>query len=321
MMDCSAPKELSNAELSARLAQLTKHFNALKVYTKSVVRRCNTLVKQLSLAVPQHIPASPPPSKGKAISALPSKSTPKVIPTVPTKSVSPTLSWAQRVAMKRPEVPSNLQPNLAKAKTALRKAGFFGPPPKPDLTPVYCGGIPRSPVGALRKALTLCLPKWAVLGISFIGKYAVEFLCHKPLIDRLVTTLKSLGYQHIPGYDPAEIKNQALSQDAKLSIWNSCHQRWSVCSTKVFHPTAKEWYTSNASSLFNSKLKGIELPAKVLPKTNAPATEADVSQKPATTSSSSFETVSIGAGTISYTASSNAQSSPIIVTGDSMDVQ
>ena len=133
-MDCFATKELSNAELSARLAQITKDFNALKVCTKSVVRRCNTLEKELSHVVPQHTTASPPPSKGKAISAIPFNSTPKVTPTVPTKSVSPTLTWAQRVAMKRLEMPTNLEPNLAKAKTALRKDGFFGPFQSPTLS-------------------------------------------------------------------------------------------------------------------------------------------------------------------------------------------
>lgn len=63
---------------------------------------------------------------------------------------------------------------------------------------MYFGNIPRGPIGALKEALMKCLPKWAILGILFIGASVTEILCHSPNKDRLIATLHFFRYKYLP---------------------------------------------------------------------------------------------------------------------------
>lgn len=75
--------------------------------------------------------------------------------------------------------------------------------PKPMA--VYFANIPRGPIYALKKSLLKCLPKWAVLGISFIGTTMTEILCHTSLAERLIATLQFFRFKHVPEYDPTKM--------------------------------------------------------------------------------------------------------------------
>lgn len=97
----------------------------------------------------------------------------------------------------------------------LNTAGFqsrrsrqrLGPVLQPKPVPMYFSNIPRGPIGALKKAIYECLPKWAILGVSFIAASDTEILCHAPLVDRLVATLQFFRHRHLPDYEPTKMAN------------------------------------------------------------------------------------------------------------------
>ena len=174
------------------------------------------------------------------------------------------LKWADVV--RRPTMavlPASVQEKFKKSAEILKSSGFKptprpaprpqssdGPQPqnkiKPAPVPVYFGGIPRGPVGKLRKMLRECLPKWSILNISFIGNSVTEILCHEPMLDHLVGGLKLLGYRHIPSYDPVREMN---TDAATLRGRTICYQRWRWGAENAFSEVSRECFAKQMDGL------------------------------------------------------------------------
>lgn len=192
----------------------------------------------------------------------------------PTPAQRPKLSWAEIArAPTANALPSGLQEKFVKSKATLAAKGFapiaprprappnaattIGPslpsgPATPTPSPVYFGGVPRGPIGALKRALLECLPSWAVLSISFIGNSACEILCHRPLEQRLVAGMKLLGFRHLPSYNPLKAPTSDQRDATAKRIRVACYRRWKATASKTFSPTSKEWYTTQADAILAS---------------------------------------------------------------------
>ena len=116
----------------------------------------------------------------------------------------------------------------------------------PSPVAVYFGGVTRGPIGSLRKALLLSVPKWAVLSLSFIGNSALEIICDRQLVDRLATTMKALGFRHLTTFNPRKSLNPSSTQLKKHA---ACYRRWMSAQASIYSPAAKAWYRQEASKL------------------------------------------------------------------------
>ena len=120
---------------------------------------------------------------------------------------------------------------------------------KPDPEAVYFGGIPRGPIGKLRRALRNALPKWAILSICFIGDSVTEILCHKALVQRLIATLKFMKFRHLKNYDPTSAVGDSDDHQNTIQYRGSCYHRWMNASKKTYSEVCKSWYETQAESL------------------------------------------------------------------------
>lgn len=118
---------------------------------------------------------------------------------------------------------------------------------KPVPIAVYFGGVPRGPIGALRRALLLALPNWAALHLSFIGNTALEVLCHKPLVPRLVAVMKAHSFRHLELFDPA--KSIAGGEARLKANRQACLRRWAFNAENTRSPAAEAWYKEQADIL------------------------------------------------------------------------
>lgn len=145
----------------------------------------------------------------------------------------PRTSWAGLVrAPSLESLPSVFKSRFEKSLATLREKGFFARQansplerPKPVPIPVYFGGVPRGRIGQLRRALFAYLPRRAVLSFSFIGNYACEILCHKPLEATLIAGMKLLGFRHIQGSDPTRPIGLNTEESTRKSLV-ACYRRW-----------------------------------------------------------------------------------------------
>lgn len=184
----------------------------------------------------------------------------------PTTSISragprqPKLSWVDIAQKGIGSLPSGLQARLRSSMQSLGAAGFkarrptpnpHANMPKPDPVPVYFGNAPRGPIGHFKRALFECLPKWAVLSVSFIGASTAEILCHKTLVPRLIATMRLLRYRHLPDYNPREARS-GTPEDMARSYKAACYQRWHKLAASALSPACKSWYTSQAEALLAS---------------------------------------------------------------------
>ena len=166
-----------------------------------------------------------------------------------TRSQASRKSWADIAKQSRPQIPTQIQSRVEETRKALLAAGFKASTPKPKPIAVYFGKVPRGPLGSLRKALLVSLPRWAILGLSFIGNQALEVLCHAPLKDRLIATMKSLRFSHLTTYDPC---TPIQGRDAKQSR-KSCFRRWSHSAASTPSDAARKWYLESASKLSDAE--------------------------------------------------------------------
>lgn len=182
----------------------------------------------------------------------PKKGAPKRKIDAPKTLSSAKLSWAQIVAEPAMEsIPEQTKAKIAQTKKALIDAGFSRPQqkPRPSLVTVYFRNVPRGPLGTLRKALLLSLCKWTVVGFSFIGNNILEVLCHRPLVNRLVSTMAVLRRHHLDSYGPTGSNTNATNNVAHS---NTCYRRWNWCALRSTSPAAKSWYSTQAQGLKDS---------------------------------------------------------------------
>lgn len=107
-------------------------------------------------------------------------------------------SWATGVRPGRKVLTKELQSHMTESVNLLTSSDFHprrvrqrpDAAIKPTPVAVYFGDIPRCPIGALKKALMKCLPKLAILGISFITASVTDILCLSAHKDRVIATLQ-----------------------------------------------------------------------------------------------------------------------------------
>ena len=184
------------------------------------------------------------------------------------------ISWKDVATKGISSLPDSLKSQFNKAKQSLLKSNFqakrFTPShsntpntPKPIPVPVYFANIPRGPIGALRRALLECLPKWSVLSVSFIGSGITEILCHKPLLDRLVAGMKLLHYKHLESYNPTVVRDH-IPDDMKPKYVAACYRRWTKMAAQTTSVASKDWYQNSATVLLAETpgLDKVEPPAR-----------------------------------------------------------
>ena len=173
-------------------------------------------------------------------------------------------SWAQIVGTS--EVPAQEAPKAManKVAAARRSVASFRRPlyraPR-ELESVYFGRIRRGPVGQLRKALRECLPSSAVVGISFIGSSLCEILTDARMKDRLVRTMKALGFSEEDSFDPygdAMKKERVLKNqgDRRRLNLEACAARWNRAAQGTLHLDARKWYLGKAAEAERRKTVG-----------------------------------------------------------------
>lgn len=68
-------------------------------------------------------------------------------------------------------------------------------------TEVYFKAIRKGPSGILRRALSKCLPSWAVLGLCFVGGSILKVIADVRHIHRLTGTLKVMEIIEVHKFD------------------------------------------------------------------------------------------------------------------------
>lgn len=80
---------------------------------------------------------------------------------------------------------------------------------EPQPTGVYSKNVIRGPIGALHRALSERLPKWAILGLCFVGGSIKEVVTNVRQKDRLIATVKILGIVVSLSFDIARATKKA----------------------------------------------------------------------------------------------------------------
>lgn len=62
----------------------------------------------------------------------------------------------------------------------------------------------KGPIGVLRRALSKCLPSWAILVFAFLGGSILEVVTDVKLKNRLTATPKITGIMEVPDFDIAK---------------------------------------------------------------------------------------------------------------------
>lgn len=162
------------------------------------------------------------------------------------------LSWAE-IAVKpaMDTISEQTKAKNAQTKKDLIDAQFSCPQqkPRPSLLTVYFVNVPRGPLGALRKALFLSLPMWAVISLFFIGNNILEVICQPLLVIRLVSTMAILRHRHLYSYEPTGSKSNAANKEVRAK---SCYRRRNWCALHSRSPAAKSWYCRQAQGLKDS---------------------------------------------------------------------
>lgn len=115
--------------------------------------------------------------------------------------------------------------------------------------PVYFANVPRGPIGKFKRCLHECLPKWAVLSISFIGASITEILCHKAHVARLIATMRLCRYKPLPEYDPTLATPRDATPETARSYKAACLRRWIKLAAASPSPVCKDWYTRASEAL------------------------------------------------------------------------
>lgn len=110
---------------------------------------------------------------------------------------------------------------------------------QPILVAVYFGNVTRGPIGKLKRWLHECLPKRALISISFIGASVTEMLCRQLHMARLVATMRLLRYKHIAVYGAT---TSALHNDTPKQARSdkaACLHRWIKLAASAPSPFCK----------------------------------------------------------------------------------
>lgn len=157
-------------------------------------------------------------------------------------------SWAEVARQSRPTLPSaSVSKKVEESRKTMLSKGFLrAPEPRP--VPVYFGGVQRGPIGEFKRCLfsTGALPKWAVLAVSFIGTSTAEIMCHGPLVNRLVATLKKIGFRYLPNFDA---RTAPTRLGDKVAACAACHRRWTKCAEDARGTSVKRAYSDLAKSV------------------------------------------------------------------------
>lgn len=191
------------------------------------------------------------------------------------KTACQPVNWADIVNLGIAALPDMLKHLVKESPRYLQQDGFQAKrtPPMGTSTAqaipvvVYFGNVPRGPIGKLKRCLHECLPKWAVLSISFIGASVTEILCHQPHVARLVATMCLLRYKHLAGYDPTTSAPHNATPEQARSYKAACLHRCIKLVTSARSPVCKSWYTKASEDLLadDEALDAVEPPRRNQP--------------------------------------------------------
>lgn len=156
-------------------------------------------------------------------------------------------SWADIAKQRRPTLSNpKLQENVLSSRQKLLEAGFIKRR-EPIPATAYFAGVERGRISHFKQCLLEngSLPRWSLLGISFIGASLVEIVCHAPLLDRLIATMKILGVTHLANFDPTKNSKNSTQVNAQ----RACHRRWMKCAERTNINKIKSFYLKQAENL------------------------------------------------------------------------
>lgn len=296
LMELNAKLQDQNENLVKKFEAMERKFDAL-VDELRLARESSQAQKQAPTQAPEPTPdaqdnytgtetapSDPSPTADTDIHATPDSPQPTSTPQpekpnpAPKQAPKPNFTWADAAKKGLNALPAGLQDRVRASLQSLADSGFKAkrtePQPnseeKPEPEPVYFGNVPRGPIGQLKRSLHECLPKWAVLSISFIGAATTEILCHKPYIPRLVATMRLLRFRHLPKYDPRKSRPDT-EPTIERAYKAACYQRWHKLSQSSRSPACKAWYSSQADALLLSDtgIDSVQPPSRK----NKPSTE------------------------------------------------
>lgn len=147
-----------------------------------------------------------------------------------------------------------LQIHVKASIKALMQSGFRAkrvgsrpsPSPQPTPVPVYFTNISRRQIRKLKRSLQVCMPKWVVLSVSFIGASPTEILYHSTLVDRLDATLHFFRYKHLPEYNSKEMVTADSPTEMKHSYKANGFRNWIKLGDSTASTVLKRWYAAQA---------------------------------------------------------------------------
>lgn len=160
------------------------------------------------------------------------------------------LSWAQITKLHRPAscaVPLLLLEKIRNWKSEIGQQHMrVRPETKP--TAVYFKNVRRRPIGVLIRALSKCLPGWAILGLCFAGGSILKVITDVRQKIRLTVTIKIMGIVEVPDFDIAKStkkrqigENQVSPEDRSELPLN---RRIKYCIENCRNTAAKSWYAN-----------------------------------------------------------------------------
>lgn len=201
------------------------------------------------------------------------------------------VNWSEVVKSGLGSLPDVLKHRVKETVRYLQQDGFqakrttpsHANNTQPSPVAVYFGNIPRGPIGKLKRCLQECLPKWAVLSISFIGANFTVILCHQGHVERRVATMRLLRYKNIAGYDPTLAAPRDATPDQARSYRAACLRRWQKLASQSLSPVCKQCYEKSATDLLESDegLDEVQPPSRK-PRTPGLAAPSSTAPAPAT---------------------------------------
>lgn len=112
--------------------------------------------------------------------------------------------------------------------------------------------------------LLKCLPKWEVLGISFIVSAITEILCHAALVARLIATFRVFSYKHLSAYDRTKMATDDAPPETQRQYKAEFYRRWEKLGARTPSPVCEAWYECKAKDLLDSDngLDNVALPER-----------------------------------------------------------
>lgn len=129
------------------------------------------------------------------------------------------LDWAKNAKLYRPSNGISSTTILQKIRNSrkLNDRQHTRVRPEPRTTDVYFKDVRRGPIGILPLELSECLPRWAILNLSFVVGSRVEVITDVKLKDWLTANLKIVGIAEVQDFDIVKAANTRQIGDDRVN--------------------------------------------------------------------------------------------------------